>query len=714
MPFIKLPTPLAMPRRLSADLDTMRHTASSRFANRPSPSLRRQRLPMPLLRDASSSSCTDAATSYSMTFMNRVVNSGATRATVAYQTSYTPSVVSIRHFSNRDADLDIPPLDLSRSSLSIPLPLNISKDTKLNGDHSTGDVTKSATKKRSNSSRRRDLDFEIPPLDLLSTTLPLPPSLQSMPSPPPKVEAASTKPNHPSLAAAFNKSSTSHLALSSEKKSASSLTEMTRTEQLDKKVSGKLSDSQTRNRQKKRSRRKKRNRRKKRSDARKVELEMSKEGDKSQVVMGKQGEEGFTQPWEVKLQEKANEIQKKLSSGNVSGVMRAKLRKNLTQTQRDMKRFTEAGTAPSQQRIEQKKRSRVQRRVEVDTYDVNADLTVAPPPSIVSCPRSNTIDIQPPTNKRGKYPTPSFRGDVITTQANGTILGQCGNTAVLSTVITPPPYRPMNDDNPSRRILLNAIQLSNARSGAMMVPLQVDYRERYHAAGKIPVHNRRRRDNSGPLTDREVLASRVIDRTIRPWLMMGLASSDKAISLPGNIVVNCEVQSYDSRASSINGSSQRTHGDPTALAVNSTIAALYQAAYSNSSLEKFPVPLEAAACVKLAIQRDGSVVYDPSPNESEDAKFELLYAGTKDRVLMLEFGANGAQSHRYAPGNDLIEDPGVSETTVANALMLAQEAILPIIEQQEQLRQNYRYNASDSTGEELMTDGEVAQLLGLE
>ncbi|EED90167.1 hypothetical protein THAPSDRAFT_263495, partial [Thalassiosira pseudonana CCMP1335] len=196
-------------------------------------------------------------------------------------------------------------------------------------------------------------------------------------------------------------------------------------------------------------------------------------------------------------------------------------------------------------------------------------------------------------------------------------------------------------------------------------PLQVDYRERYHAAGKIPVHNRRRRDNSGPLTDREVLASRVIDRTIRPWLMMGLASSDKAISLPGNIVVNCEVQSYDSRASSING-------------------------------KKFPVPLKAAACVKLAIQRDGSVVYDPSPNESEDAKFELLYAGTKDRVLMLEF-----------------EDPGVSETTVANALMLAQEAILPIIEQQEQLRQNYRYNASDSTGEELMTDGEVAQLLGL-
>ena len=166
----------------------------------------------------------------------------------------------------------------------------------------------------------------------------------------------------------------------------------------------------------------------------------------------------------------------------------------------------------------------------------------------------------------------------------------------------------------------------------------MEYRERYHASGKIP-GNRRRRDNTGALSDKEVLAARVVDRTVRPWLMMGLASPSSCGALPENIVVNCEVQSYDPRPSA-DASLNRTHADPTALAINSAIAALYQSAYSNPR-SNLPVPAEAAACVKLAVMSDGAVVFDPTPGELGECQFELLYAGTKDRTLMLEFSANG-------------------------------------------------------------------------
>ena len=347
----------------------------------------------------------------------------------------------------------------------------------------------------------------------------------------------------------------------------------------------------------------------------------------------------------------------------------------------------------------------------------------------------------------GALTLPSFRSDLITTQANGTILGHCGSTSVLSTVVVSP-HIPVQPEDESKNevvgsgvsveqqkrkyhnILQNAIHRANARSGAVFVPLQVEFRERYHASGKIPSHNRRRRDNGGPLSDKEILAARVIDRSLRPWLMMGLgtvlsssSSTETGSLLPENIVVNCEVQSYDHHSSigQMDDKSQPTqqkHADPTALAINSSIAALIQSANSNTSHSaRFPIPSEAAACVKLAINRDGSVIFDPTPKELAECKFELLYAGTRDRVLMLEFGSRGCvptieteSRYNYA-GKE--EDPGVEESTVANALRMAHEAIIPIIEHQEELRKKNAKSKASDKDEALMTDEEVAALLGL-
>lgn len=298
---------------------------------------------------------------------------------------------------------------------------------------------------------------------------------------------------------------------------------------------------------------------------------------------------------------------------------------------------------------------------------------------------------------------PNFDTNTIQTQANGSVLASSGTTSILSTVILSPPEASRNETglNSFQQTLLDTMQKYDAANGSLFVPLQVEYRERWHASGRIP-NNSRRRDNSGPLSEREVLVSRAIDRTLRPWLMKGLGecTTGKEWSgfLPENIVVNCQLQSYDTRS---DGLGQFTHADPTALAINSAIAAIYQSTYSDYAT-KLHVPLGAAACVKLAMRTDGNVIFDPTPSEVDECAFELLYAGTRDKVLMIEFSAKGRSGYNI--------DPGISEDVVADALRLAKEAILPIIQHQEDLHTKHHEPYDD---EALMSDEELAQMLGI-
>ena len=311
---------------------------------------------------------------------------------------------------------------------------------------------------------------------------------------------------------------------------------------------------------------------------------------------------------------------------------------------------------------------------------------------------------------------PQFDSNIIQTQANGTILASLGTTSILSTVIVVPSEAPATDTNNSfQQAVLHSIQTRNAQNGSLFLPLEVEYRERWHASGKIPTNNQRRRDNSGPLSEREVLTSRAIDRTLRPWLMKALSESaipEEELSglVPEKIVVNCQVQSYDTR-SSIFGR-HRTHADPTVLAVNSAIAAIYQSTYS-SNLTKLNAPMDAAACTKLAMMSDGTIVYDPTPDEIEESAFELLYAGTRDRVLMFEFSAKG-DNHSSNNKNDKSNiDPGISEDLVADALRLGQKAILPIIEHQESMCLKYSQSQDLIINDEtMMSDEDLTQMLG--
>lgn len=436
------------------------------------------------------------------------------------------------------------------------------------------------------------------------------------------------------------------------------------------------------------------------------------------------------------LTEQISQLKKKLNNKSLSKIQRNKLQSRLKQKQKDLDRL--GGPAEDELLSKRglawdkrdkmasgtmskrgKRRSRNARTHNV-WENIITDSNIQESYPATQRIRAKSYALPRPRASSQGVLIPDFASDVIRTQANGTILARSGTTSVLSTVILVPPESTKSKnkvDISFQQTVLDSIQQMNARNGSLFLPLHVEFRERYHASGKIPTHNQRRRDNSGPLSEREVLSSRAIDRTIRPWLMQGLAEfSDNGVvgdgvSLPENIVVNCSVQSYDTRSSTMD--QLRTHADPTSLAINSAIAAIYQSSYSSNPSSAFPVPKEAAACVKLAMRRDGTVIYDPTPSEVEECAFELLYAGTKDRVLMLEFSAKGDSGEKSS--DDQMVDPAIPEENVADALRLAQEAILPLIKHQEELRLKYSMSrgAVVQKDEEEMSDEELAQVLGL-
>src|SRR5438270_10749211 len=89
-------------------------------------------------------------------------------------------------------------------------------------------------------------------------------------------------------------------------------------------------------------------------------------------------------------------------------------------------------------------------------------------------------------------------------QANGTALVRYGDTVVLVTACA-----------------------AEAREGLDFFPLTVDYRENFYAAGKIPGGFFKR---EGKPSEREVLNSRMIDRTIRPLISDGINNKTLVIT----------------------------------------------------------------------------------------------------------------------------------------------------------------------------------------
>src|SRR3954466_2895270 len=157
-------------------------------------------------------------------------------------------------------------------------------------------------------------------------------------------------------------------------------------------------------------------------------------------------------------------------------------------------------------------------------------------------------------------------------------------------------------------VLVTACRAANAREGIDFLPLTVDYREYAYASGRIPGGFFKR---EGKPAEKEVLTSRVIDRPIRPLFPSGWRYETQIIAL---------VLSAD------------TENDTDVLALTGASAAL---AISEIPFEK------TIAGVRVGLVDDQYVI-NPTFEQRKKSKIDLVVAGSKDGIVMVEAGAKEA------------------------------------------------------------------------
>ena len=183
-------------------------------------------------------------------------------------------------------------------------------------------------------------------------------------------------------------------------------------------------------------------------------------------------------------------------------------------------------------------------------------------------------------------------------------------------------------------VLVTAVH-SKPRPGIDFFPLTVDFVEKFAATGKIPGGFFKR---EGRLSDREVLVSRFIDRSIRPLFADGYNDETQ---------ITATVLSADANHS------------PDMVAFVGASAAL--------TISEIPFQGPIAA---LRIGRvDGELVVNPSPEQLETSDIEVIVAGKKAALVMVEGGAQQ-----------------VSEAEMLEALKFGHREMQPLIDIQEELR----------------------------
>jgi polyribonucleotide nucleotidyltransferase len=154
-------------------------------------------------------------------------------------------------------------------------------------------------------------------------------------------------------------------------------------------------------------------------------------------------------------------------------------------------------------------------------------------------------------------------------------------------------------------VLVTACRAANAREGIDFLPLTVDYREYTYASGRIPGGFFKR---EGKPAEKEVLTSRCIDRPIRPLFPSGWRFETQIIAL---------VLSADQE------------NDTDVLAITGASAAL---ALSEIPFEK------TIAGVRVGLV-DGKYLINPTFQQRKESKLDLIVAGSKDGLVMVEAGA---------------------------------------------------------------------------
>ena len=154
-------------------------------------------------------------------------------------------------------------------------------------------------------------------------------------------------------------------------------------------------------------------------------------------------------------------------------------------------------------------------------------------------------------------------------------------------------------------LLVTAVMSASPREGIDFFPLTADYEEKLYAAGKIPGGFIRR---EGRPSEQAILNSRLIDRPIRPLFPKDFRN---------DVQVVATVLSVDQDA------------DPAILAINGASLALTIS----------PIPFQGPiAAVRMGLL-DDQLVVNPPVNRMEESKLDLVVAGTKEAIIMVEAGA---------------------------------------------------------------------------
>jgi len=172
----------------------------------------------------------------------------------------------------------------------------------------------------------------------------------------------------------------------------------------------------------------------------------------------------------------------------------------------------------------------------------------------------------------------------IARQADGAIIATCGETVVIATVVGAKKVNPDTD----------------------YFPLQVNYQEKYYAAGKIPGGYFKREARP---TESETLISRLIDRPIRPLFPENFRNEVQILPT---------VLSYD----------------------NENEADILSIIASSAALAISGLPFQGPIAASRVGYINNNYVLNPSKEKLKESKLDLVVAGTKDAVLMVESEAS--------------------------------------------------------------------------
>jgi polyribonucleotide nucleotidyltransferase len=200
----------------------------------------------------------------------------------------------------------------------------------------------------------------------------------------------------------------------------------------------------------------------------------------------------------------------------------------------------------------------------------------------------------------------------IARQADGAIIATLGETVVISTVVGRKKVNPDND----------------------YFPLQVNYQEKYYAAGKIPGGYFKREARP---TEAETLISRLIDRPIRPLFPE---------SFRNEVQILPTVLSYD----------------------NENEADILSIIASSAALAISGLPFQGPIAASRVGYINDEYVLNPSKEQLIESKLDLVVAGTKDAVLMVES-----------------ETSGMTEKQMLDAVKFGHEKFVPVIKAIESL-----------------------------